>query len=190
MPDDLQTMSMAVRPAADDDVVTIGVVVDIPEPLRGFLRTSRAEFGDPLAEAIPPHITLLPPTDLSPGIGPDVYDHLAAVCAVTEPFTVRLEGTGSFRPVSPVAFVKLVDGAENCDDLQRLVRTGPLTRQLVFPYHPHVTVAHHLDDAALEHAERTLEDYRAEFRCEGLGLYEHGRDGVWRLRRRFFFGGS
>ena len=35
----LQTMSMAVRPAtADGDLVTIGVVVDIPEPLRNFLR--------------------------------------------------------------------------------------------------------------------------------------------------------
>jgi 2'-5' RNA ligase len=190
VPDHLQTMSMAVRPSAGGDLVTIGVVVDIPEPVRTFLRTSRAEFGDPLAEVIPPHVTLLPPTDVALDIGPAVYDHLSAVAAVTEPFTVRLEGTDTFRPTSPVAFVRIVEGAESCDDLQRLIRTGPLTRPLAFPYHPHVTVAHHLDDAALEHAERTLADYRAEFRCEGLGLYEHGRDGVWRLRRRFLFSGS
>jgi 2'-5' RNA ligase len=188
---DLPTMSMSVRrPVAGDDVVTIGVVVDIPDPLGAFLRRQRAEFGDPLASAIPPHITLLPPTDVDPGIDRAVSDHLAAVAAVTEPFLVKLHGADSFRPVSPVVYVKLETGSESCDDLQRLVRTGPLTRQLPFPYHPHVTVAHHLDNDALDHAEQHLADYRAEFTAVGLGLYEHGRDGVWRLRRRFTFGGN
>jgi 2'-5' RNA ligase len=190
-PAGLQTMGMAVRPAAaDDDLVTIGVVVDIPEPLRAFLRTSRADFGDPLARAIPPHVTLLPPTDVDLGVGQAVGDHLAAVASVTEPFTIRLAGTDSFRPVSPVVYVRLVEGADSCDDLQRLVRTGPLTRPLTFPYHPHVTVAHRLDDDALDHAQQTLADYEAEFRVGGLGLYEHGRDGVWRMRRRFTFSGG
>jgi len=188
---DLPTMSMAVRrPSAEDDIVTIGVVVDIPQPYAQFLRRSRAEFGDPLATAIPPHVTLLPPTDLIPGTRHAVTDHLAAVAAVTAPFTIRLAGTDSFRPVSPVVYVGLDTGRENCDDLQRLIRTGPLTRALQFPYHPHVTVAHHLDDEALDRAQASLADYQAEFPVTGLGLYEHGRDGVWRLRRRFSFSGS
>jgi 2'-5' RNA ligase len=188
---DLPTMSMSVRPPTlEDDVVTIGVVVDIPDPIGKFLRNSRADFGDPLATAIPPHVTLLPPTDVAPGIGRAVNDHLAAVAAVTAPFRITLHGTDSFRPISPVVFVKVEDGAESCADLQRLVRTGPLTRQLQFPYHPHVTVAHHLTDDALDRAQKTLADYRAEFGVTGLGLYEHGRDGVWRLRRRFTFSGN
>src|SRR3954447_21100981 len=179
-------MSMSVRrPSAEDDVVTIGVVVDVPEPFAKFLRRARAEFGDPLATAIPPHVTLLPPTDVPPGIDPVISDHLSAVAAVTAPFTIVLRGTNSFRPVSPVVFVQLEAGAEHCDDLQRLVRTGPLTRQLQFPYHPHVTVAHHLEDDALDRAQLSLAEYRAEFPVTSLGLYEHGRDGVWRLRRRF-----
>jgi 2'-5' RNA ligase len=188
---DLPTMSMAVRPAsADDDLLTIGVVLDIPAPQGPFLRRSRGEFGDPLAEAIPPHVTLLPPTDIDPGFGRAITDHLAAVAAVTAPFTIKLHGTDSFRPVSPVVFVALVEGAESCDDLQRLVRTGPLTRSLKFPYHPHVTVAHHLEDDALDVAQSALRDWEAEFTAPGLGLYEHGRDGVWRLRRRFTFSGN
>jgi 2'-5' RNA ligase len=187
---DLPTMSMSVRPpSAQDDVVTIGVVVDIPDPSGDFLRRQRAEFGDPLATAIPPHVTLLPPTDVAPGNGRAVSDHLAAVAAVTAPFTIRLCGTDSFRPISPVVFVRLEEGTEGCDDLQRLIRTGPLTRQLQFPYHPHVTVAHHLADPALDLAQQSLADFTAEFVVGALGLYEHGRDGVWRLRRRFSFGG-
>jgi 2'-5' RNA ligase len=188
---ELPTMSMSVRPAsAEDDVVTIGVVLDIPQPFGEFLRRSRAEFGDPLARAIPPHVTLLPPTDVDPGVSRAINDHLVAVTAVTAPFTIRLSGTDSFRPVSPVVFVQLDQGVEGCDDLQRLVRTGPLSRRLEFPYHPHVTVAHHLEDAALDRAQQELADYRAEFVVGGLGLYEHGRDGVWRLRRRFTFSGN
>jgi 2'-5' RNA ligase len=188
---DLPTMSMAVRrPAAGDDVVTIGVVVDIPEPYREFLRSSRADFGDPLATAIPPHVTLLPPTDVAPGIDRAINDHLAAVTSVTAPFRITLNGTGSFRPVSPVVFVRVEEGGPQCDELQQLVRTGPLTRPLQFEYHPHVTVAHHLSDEALDHAQKSLADYRADFAVNGLGLYEHGRDGVWRLRRRFTFSGN
>jgi 2'-5' RNA ligase len=188
---DLPTMSMSVRPPTiGDDVVTIGVVVDIPDPFGTFLRTSRADFGDPLASAIPPHVTLLPPTDVAPTISRAINDHLAAVAAVTAPFSITLSGTDSFRPVSPVVFVTVEQGGEACDDLQRLVRTGPLTRSLTFPYHPHVTVAHHLSDDALDQAQKVLADYQAEFPVTGLGLYEHGRDGVWRLRRRFTFSGN
>lgn len=188
---DLPTMSMSVLPpGAGDDVVTIGVVVDIPEPFREFLRSSRADFGDPLATAIPPHVTLLPPTDVAPGIGREINDHLAAVTAVTAPFRITLDGTDSFRPISPVVFVKVAEGGEQCSELQRRVRSGPLTRNLQFEYHPHVTVAHHLTDDALDHAQKTLADYRAEFGVTALGLYEHGRDGVWRLRRRFTFSGN
>lgn len=188
---DLPTMSMSVRPpTVGDDVVTIGVVVDIPDPFGKFLRVSRADFGDPLASAIPPHVTLLPPTDVAPGINRAINDHLAAVAAVTAPFRITLCGTGSFRPVSPVVFVKVEEGGDACGDLQRLVRTGPLTRSLSFPYHPHVTVAHHLSDDALDHAQKVLSDYEAKFPVTGLGLYEHGRDGVWRLRRRFTFSGN
>jgi 2'-5' RNA ligase len=184
-------MSMAVRPAsADDDIVTIGVVLDVPKPFGEFLRRSRADFGDPLAGAIPPHVTLLPPTDVDPGVGRAIDDHLVAVTAVTAPFSISLHGTGSFRPVSPVVFVALEKGMDQCDELQRLVRTGPLTRALSFPYHPHITVAHHLEDDVLDRAAETLADYRAEFLVDGLGLYEHGRDGVWRIRRRFRFSGN
>jgi hypothetical protein len=44
-----------------------------------------------------------------------------------------------------------------------------------------------LDDAAMDRAEQTLGDYRAEFEVTGLNFYEHDGDGVWELRRRFTF---
>jgi 2'-5' RNA ligase len=190
---DPPTMTMPVRRAADaigEDVLTIGVAIEIPPPHGPALQRWRAEFGDPQAEAIPPHVTLLPPTAVPPGSAEVIGAHLAAVAARTAPFALLLRGTDSFRPVSSVVFVAVREGAPGCDALQRRVRTGPLARELTFPYHPHVTVAHDLSDAALDRAQHTLRDYEAGFTVEAIGLYEHGPDGVWRLHRRFGFGAA
>ena len=65
---------------------------------------------------------------------------------------MRLRGTGTFRPVSPVVFVTVAEGISQCEALADAVRRGPLETDLLFPYHPHVTVAHHLDDDVMDQA--------------------------------------
>ena len=189
------TMSMPAirwrpRDGVDAAAVTIGVALEIPEPWASFLQSSRESFGDGEARAIPTHVTLLPPTPVAPGHMEEVTDHLVAVARRLRPFEVCLEGTDTFRPVSPVVFVRVVRGGEGCDGVQRAVRTGPLHRDLTFPFHPHVTVAHHLDDDALDRAAKELAEFSATFAVTAFVLYEHGGDGVWRPRRHFRFGGS
>ena len=191
VPAEMPTMGVPIRPVTPDDVLTIGVAIEVPDPHGPELQRWRADFGDPLANAIPAHVTLLPPTVVPPSLTSDVVAHLAAVAAATRPFTVRLRGTGSFRPVSPVVFVRVYAGAAGCDALQQRVRTGPLDRELSFPYHPHVTVAHHLEEHDLDRAQSTLRGYAADFTVRSIGLYEHGADSVWRLAHRFpFLGGN
>ena len=65
---------------------------------------------------------------------------------------MRLRGTDTFRPLSPVVYVHLVEGADVCDELQERVRSGPVVRDLQFPYHPHVTVAHGIPEEAMDRA--------------------------------------
>ncbi|MEJ2579986.1 MAG: 2'-5' RNA ligase family protein [Kineosporiaceae bacterium] len=185
----MPTMGLPIVPPEADEV-TIGVAVQIPEPWGTELRQARAGFGDPLAEAIPTHITLLPPTVVPRDRLEEISVHLARVAMQLEGFPLRLAGTGTFRPVSPVVFVQVTTGDMGCDRLQQEVRTGPLERELSFPYHPHVTVAHHLDDEALDRASIELDGFSAAFTVRGFGLFEHGDDGVWRQRRRFPFGGG
>jgi len=188
------TMSMPAirwrrRDGVDAEAVTIGVALEIPEPWASYLQSSREGFGDDQARAIPTHVTLLPPTPVAPGRMAEVTDHLTAVATRLRPFEVLLEGTDTFRPVSPVVFVRVARGGEGCDAVQRAVRTGPLRRDLTFPFHPHVTVAHHLDDDALDRAAKELGEFSATFTVGAFVLYEHGPDGVWRPRRQFPFGG-
>lgn len=175
------------HPTAGDGTVTIGVAIAVPQPFGDELQRWRAEFGDPLAHAIPAHVTLLPPTPVTAVSLDGVHHHLAEVAANEQVFDVRLRGTGTFRPVSPVVFVQVAEGARECEQVERCIRTGPLERELSFSYHPHVTVAHDVTDRALDLAFDTLAGYEAGFRAGGFDLYEHGSDGVWRPRRHYAF---
>lgn len=162
-----------------------GVAVTIPEPWGGQLQRARADFGDPMADAIPPHVTLLPPTELGPDALDRFHRHLGTLSGQMTPFDVVLSGTGTFRPVSPVVFVQVSRGISHCELLEMAVRAGPVDRHLEFPYHPHVTVAHHLDDAALDRAFDELADFRCAFRVSSIELYQHDTDGVWRVLHSF-----
>lgn len=169
--------------------ITIGVALPIPEPFLGELGAYRERFGDPAAHAIVAHITLVPPTRI-----PDeehlsaVLAHLAAQAAAQRPFRLVLSGAGTFRPVSPVVFVPLVEGEAETRAVEAAVRRGPLERQLQFPYHPHVTVAHDLDEEWLDEAFEAMRPYRAAFDVSCLALFVNGEDGVWRQRVEFPFG--
>jgi 2'-5' RNA ligase len=172
--------------------VTIGVSIAVPEPHGSLLQERRAGFGDAAAHGIPTHVTLLPPTEVDATGLPAVDAHLTAVAAAGRPFPMRLSGTGTFRPLSPVVYVRIVQGAEDCTWLQQRVRdaSGPVARELQFPYHPHVTVAHGIDDAAMDRAFEELAGFEAEWPCTGFALYEQGADGVWRKLREYAFGSS
>lgn len=167
---------------------TIGVAIAIPEPYGRELQMWRERFGDPFSHAIPTHITLLPPTTVETDALEKIEDHLRAVAETDERFTIELRGTGTFRPASPVVFVELARGIGACERIAAKVRCGPLVRELEFPYHPHITVAHELPDDVLDLAYEELAEYRAEFSAWGFSLYEHGPDGVWRPQRDFCFG--
>jgi 2'-5' RNA ligase len=168
---------------------TIGVALPIPEPYGTQLQRQRASFGDPLANAIPTHITLLPPTPVDDGDLPKIEAHLLEVASRHAPFRLHLRGTATFRPVSPVVFVAVVEGISSCELLSIAVRSGPLAAELPYPYHPHVTVAHHLNDEALDLAFESLAEFEAAFDVSGFALYEHGPDGMWRPQRDFILGG-
>lgn len=165
----------------------IGVAIGLPAPVADELQGWREKLGDPSAARIVPHVTLLPPTALSSDRLPDVEEHLRGVAEKSRPFDIRLRGTATFRPLTPVVFVPLVEGISECELLAERVRSGPLARDLTYPYHPHVTVAQDVPDEALDRGYAELADYDARFRVWGLQMFEQGKDHVWRPQRDFPF---
>ena len=168
---------------------TIGVSIAIPAPHAEMLQCKRASFGDPLADSIPTHVTLLPPTEVDDDDLSAVVDHLDGVASQGHSFPMVLRGTGTFRPVSPVVFVQVSGGLAQCEQLEKAVRRGPLKRKLDFYYHPHVTVAHHVSEENLDRAFTELADFECTFDVGEFHLYEHGTDGVWRPVRSFSLNG-
>jgi 2'-5' RNA ligase len=166
-------------------VPTIGVALAIPEPWATELQDYRTSVGDTTATMIPTHITLVPPTDVDEGDLPQVEKHLEEVAAGVEAFCIHLRGTGTFRPVSPVVFVSVVEGISQCEQLAAAVRSGPLAVDLQFPYHPHVTIAHHLPDQALDRAFDELQDFDSVFDADEFHLYVHDERRGWQATRDF-----
>jgi 2'-5' RNA ligase len=168
----------------------VGVALSIPAPAAAILDDARARSGDPLASVIPAHITLLGPTEIDPACFDEVYAHLAAVAADHEPYAIHLRGTGTFRPLTEVVFVAVAAGISECERLADAVRSGPLGRELHFPYHPHVTVAHDVPTGALDHVYAELAGFDTRFDVHGFTFYVHGSDGRWRPQRDFMLGAA
>lgn len=158
----------------------VGIVIGVPEPMAAELRQARASFGDPLAAVIPAHITVVTTTETRDWEA--TAAHVRRVAAKHRPFEVSLRGTATFRPVSPVVYLQLDEGYDECTALHKEMQSGPLARDLPFPYHPHVTVAHDVSDAGMDTAMATLRHYGARFTVRSIGLYEHDASGIWKLR--------
>ena len=164
---------------------TIGVALAIPEPWATELQDYRLSVGDAMAETIPTHITLVPPTEVTDAQLGEIEAHLSGAATEVPPFDVHLRGTGTFRPVSPVVFVSLVEGISQCEQLAAAVRRGPLAIDLAFPYHPHVTIAHHVAEAQLEQAFEELAGFDCAFDVGGFHLYVHDVELGWTPTRYF-----
>jgi 2'-5' RNA ligase len=166
-------------------VPTIGVALAIPQPWANELQDYRTSVGDATATMIPTHITLIPPVEVSEDDLAGIEDHLAEVAGRSSSFHIHLRGTGTFRPVSPVVFVTVVEGISACEQLAWALRRGPLDVRLQFPYHPHVTIAHHLPDEALDRAFKELEGFECVFDAEAFCLYVHDEEKGWQPSREF-----
>jgi 2'-5' RNA ligase len=173
------------RRVGPPDTAVVGIVVAIPEPWAQLFVDWRAKVGDPQATQVPPHVTLLPPTQVAAVDRPAITRHLAEVARCHPPFDMHLAGTGTFRPVSDVVFVAVARGIGNCELIANDVRSGPLARSLSFPYHPHVTVAHNVPADMQEMAYTGLADLSAEFRVDRITEFEQAPDGSWVVAREY-----
>lgn len=169
---------------------TIGVAIPVSEPYGTLLRNKRAEFGDPMAKMVPSHVTLVPPTDVADANMEGVCSALERASATLPPFPMRLRGTATFRPISPVVFIAVSQGISYTEMLAKSVRSALEVDDPAFPFHPHVTIAHNLDDASLDRAYDELSGFECQFTVDHFALYQHDDVDGWVPRRTFALGPS
>jgi len=170
------------------EFTTVGVAVAIPQPHATVLTKWRRRVGDPAADLVWPHVTLLPPTPVETARLGEIEAHLTTAAETVQPFVMHLSGTGTFRPVSPVVYVRIARGSDECTKLEEAVRSGPLHRELDFPYHPHVTVAQDVAGVALDEAFEGMSDYVARFPVDHFVLFSRDDDQRWHWRTEFRLG--
>jgi 2'-5' RNA ligase len=168
--------------------LTLGVAIAIPEPHATVLTNWRRRVGDPAADLIWPHVTLLPPTPVPRDDMDAIHEHLVQAARAHEPFVMHLSGTGTFRPTSPVVFIQISRGVGDCENLEKAIRTGPLHRRLDFPYHPHVTVAQEIEDEALDVAYDGLSGFVARFPVGSFALFSRDEHRKWQWQTEFHLG--
>lgn len=163
----------------------IGVAIEIPEPYGTQLRQRRASYGDTLATTVPTHITLIPPTEVADVDLGQFEKNLAQVAQKHGSFDIALRGTGTFRPVSPVVFVSVVEGISPTEQLAADARALLDNLSYQFPYHPHVTVAQKVSEEALDQAFNELADFQCRWRVENFCMYIQNGSPEWLKHRQF-----
>lgn len=180
---------MFMPPCADDEEV-IGLVIAVPEPWMSLLTEARVHLGDEHGINTPAHITLLPPTVVKKADREKVFEHLQTVAKSVAPFRVKVSGTGSFRPVSPVVFFNIHEGASQLIDLEARVRAGITDEPRRFDYHPHITLVQGVSPELLDKAETLGQHFNAEWVIPGFRLDILETAGIYQSRAIFNFTAS
>lgn len=102
------------------------------------LRTALGGFG---VGRIPPHVTLMPPSNLYTQDVPDEIYRLRRIASETVSFDVEIGPADTFSPVSPVLFLSVKgEGLARLRALHAQIAQSPLYRQEKRNYVPHVTL--------------------------------------------------
>jgi 2'-5' RNA ligase len=168
----------------------LGVALLLPSPVAEEVDGLRRAVGDGSLARVPPHVTLVPPVNvraenLSRGLA---VVRAAAASTATE-LTVTLEAPTSFLPANPVLYLPLGGDVGAIDDLRRRVWEPPLTRDLTWPFVPHVTLADDAPEERIAAAVTALSAYRATVVFDRVQLLVERRPGPrWHPLADTFFG--
>lgn len=154
----------------------------------------KQRFGARHALKLPAHITILMPFKMEEELEPALDKAIGGVCAEVTPFSIKLDGFGSFPP--RVIFVRIAEHR----DLQQLQKklaaavggVVPLEAKKEEEIHPHITIASR--DLRKEDFRDAWNQFRgrvylAEFIAEKIVVFRHnGRS--WNVFREFGFDGK
>lgn len=132
------------------EVEFYSLVSYLPEGLSKFLSELRRQF-DPRFPG-KPHLTILPPRPLKTAWS-DAWSELRRAIVAMNPVTVELGDVETF-PASRVVYLSLRQGYASIEALHETLNAGCASCGEVWPYHPHITLAHGIRAENFEEAAR------------------------------------
>lgn len=154
----------------------LAVVILAPnEATAGRVDALRQALGVREPFHVPPHCTVIPPTNVRVGDMPALFEVMRSATSECRSFRLEIGPVATFAPVTPT--VHLGVGGSGLDELRRLraaLRRGPLDRPEAWPtYEPHVTLRESSDPEAIESALGLLSGVRDSWAVGSVHLLEH-----------------
>ena len=172
------------------ETYVVGVVLPVPQPWGDDLTAWRQGFGDPHADRMPAHITLLAPLRFSPAAYARLLAALPEKLAAVPTFDVTIGSIGTFRPVSPVVFLDVHATGDSLRALHAAVLAAAGSPPQRHPFHPHITVAMDLPDAVLDAAAGALSGYQGRWQAVEVAVYLRDSAGIWHEQQRVALPGT
>lgn len=151
----------------------VGVVVLVDPPVGEWVDGLRRAVGDGDVDRIRPHITLVPPLNLRAG---DLDAALAvlrrAAAATTGPLRLTIGPPATFLPANPVLYLEVGGDIPGLAGLRSRVFSAPLTRDLSWPWVPHVTLADDLAPERIDALTGSLDRFAAVADIDRVTLLE------------------
>ena len=162
----------------------LGVVLLVPPPVEREVDALRRACDDASLGRVPAHLTLVPPVNVRQERLPDVLALLRAAGAATRPFRLDLGPPTTFLPDNPVLYLGVGGDLDALSRLRDRVFVEPLSRELTWPFVPHVTLVDGGEPSRIEAAVAALAGARYEVAFQRVTLLQEQRDDdgvrVWR----------
>lgn len=157
----------------------LGVAIVLDPPISIEINGLRRGLGDSSLDRISPHITLVPPVNVSQACLGQACDLLANVASFNDEFTLELGPPESFWPDNPVLYLKVGGDLEALHKLRNDIFHFPLERKLTWPFFPHLTIADAIDPDLIGSAIESLSSFKATVVVKKIDLLKEQSGRIW-----------
>ncbi len=168
------------------------IVAPVPENLATALMPYRQKY-DPLADLIPPNITILKPFDVSRPIE-EIYQHLQEIGEHQAPIKVSLAGWDVYQQKRLYLTLPLIAGQAEFMSLHEHILTGPLSplAKQTTDYRAHIVFGRLSNRSMVDRVKKTLKfEPQFVFRITHIELfYRQSLDDPWQIDKRFGLKGT
>jgi 2'-5' RNA ligase/GNAT superfamily N-acetyltransferase len=157
----------------------LGVVLALPAPVATEIDGLRRAIGGGTPARVAPHITLVPPVNVSAAGFTAALDVVRDAAAASPPLRLVLGPPATFWPETPVVYLAVGGDDAAVRRLQAVVGIGPWHRPTTWPFVPHVTLAPDVDPALIPAAVTVLSGYRREVTVTEVHVLREEPDRSW-----------
>ena len=165
-----------------------GIAIFPSKPIQDEANSYRKRY-DPKYALIPPHITLKEAFHANEETINELVDELKHIANDMDPFTININKTSSFAPVTNTIYLK-VEPIQQLIDLYEKMHEGKFPNNKEHAFVPHITIGQNLSDGEYSDVSGSLQMKKVEHEdvIDRFQLLYQLENGSWTVYESFVFG--